>query len=132
MRSTPRRHAVYCIIQRLAMTHASIQIELPDRYNLAGDFVDRHIQEGRGDKTAIVNGDRPLTYGDIAAQVNRAGNAFLKLGLQEEQRVLVVLPDIPDFAAAYFGAIKIGAVAVPTSTALRRGDYAYFLEESRA
>jgi benzoate-CoA ligase len=114
------------------MTHASIQIELPDRYNLAGHFVDRHIQEGRGDKTAIVNGDRPLTYGDIAAQVNRAGNAFLKLGLQEEQRVVVVLPDIPEFAAAYFGAIKIGAVAVPTSTALRRGDYAYFLEESRA
>ena len=54
------------------------------------------------------------------------------LGLQEEQRVLLVLPDIPEFAAAYFGTMKIGAVAVPTSTALRASDYAYFLEESRA
>ena len=49
-----------------------------------------------------------------------------------EQRVLLVLPDIPEFAAAYFGTMKIGAVAVPTSTALRASDYAYFLEESRA
>jgi acyl-coenzyme A synthetase/AMP-(fatty) acid ligase len=43
-----------------------------------------------------------------------------------------VLPDIPEFAAAYFGTMKIGAVAVPTSTALRASDCAYFLEESRA
>ena len=43
-----------------------------------------------------------------------------------------MLPDIPEFAAAYFGTMKIGAVAVPTSTALRASDYAYFLEESRA
>src|SRR6202040_3614010 len=63
---------------------------------------------------------------------NRVGHGLRKLGLQEEQRVLLVLPDIPEFAAAYFGTMKIGAVAVPTSTALRASDCAYFLEESRA
>ena len=46
--------------------------------------------------------------------------------------MLLVLPDTPEFAASYFGTMKIGAVAVPTSTALRASDYAYFLEESRA
>src|SRR5262249_44065185 len=51
---------------------------------------------------------------------------------QEEQRVMLLLPDSPEFAAAYFGTMKIGAVAVPTSTALRSGDYEYFLQESRA
>jgi acyl-coenzyme A synthetase/AMP-(fatty) acid ligase len=46
--------------------------------------------------------------------------------------VLLVLPDTAEFAAAYFGTKKIGAVAVPTSTVLRAADYAYFLEESQA
>jgi benzoate-CoA ligase len=108
------------------------RIELPDHYNLVDYFVDRHLREGRGDKTAIVSADRRLTYADVAAQVNRVGNGLRKLGLEEEQRVLLVLPDTPEFAASYFGTMKIGAVAVPTSTALRVSDYAYFLEESRA
>lgn len=113
-------------------TYASAKIDLPDRCNLVDHFVDRHLREGRGEKTAIVGSDRRLTYGEIAAQVNCVGSGLRKLGLQEEQRVLLVLPDTPEFAAAYFGTMKIGAVAVPTSTALRASDYAYFLEESRA
>lgn len=117
-------YAVYCFVMN--------RLEIPDQYNLADHFLDRHIREGRGDKTAIISGDRRLTYFQIVEQVNRVGNGLLSLGLQEEQRVLLVLPDIPEFAAAYFGTMKIGAVAVPTSTALRAGDYAYFLEESRA
>ena len=108
------------------------RLEVLDRYNLVCHFIDRHLREGRGDKTAIVCGGLQYTYAEIAAQVNRIGNVLLELGLYEEQRVLLVLPDIPEFAAAYFGTMKIGAVAVPTSTALRKDDYAYFLEESRA
>jgi benzoate-CoA ligase len=107
-------------------------VELPDQFNLADHFVDRHIREGRGSKRAIACSGQLLTYAEVAAQVNRTGLALRHLGLQEEQRVLVVLPDIPEFAAAYFGVIKIGAVAVPTSTALRAADYTYFLQESRA
>ena len=101
-------------------------------YNLVDHFVDRHVREGRGGKTAVICGDRRLTYGEIAEQTNRAANALLHLGIQAEQRVLLALPDVPEFAAAYFGAMKIGAVAVPTNTSLRVGDYAYFLQESRA
>ena len=112
--------------------HALARIELPDRYNLVDHFVDRHLREGRAEKTAIICGERRLTYADVAAQVNRLGNALLTLGVEAEQRVLLVLPDIPEFAAAYFGAMKIGAVVVPTSTALRAMDYSWFLEESQA
>ncbi len=100
--------------------------------NLVDHFVDRHVREGRGGKTAIVCDGRAVTYGELAEQVNRVGNGLRALGLQEEQRVLLLLPDGPEFAAAYFGTMKMGAVAVPTSTALRAPDYAYFLDESRA
>ena len=101
-------------------------------FNLTDQFVDRHIREGRAQKTAIRCGESVYTYGDLATDVNRAGNALLSLGVQDEQRVLLVLPDCPEFAIAYFGVIKIGAVAVPTSTAARTADYDYFLRESKA
>jgi benzoate-CoA ligase len=108
------------------------RLKIPDEYNLVDHFVDRHVREGRGTRHAIVCGDRRLTYLDVSRQVNMAGNGLLRLGIEQEQRVLLVLPDIPEFASAYFGTMKIGAVAVPTSTALRTSDYAYFLKESRA
>jgi acyl-coenzyme A synthetase/AMP-(fatty) acid ligase len=88
-------------------------IEVPDRYNVADAFVDRHIREGRGGRIAVTYGPRQFTYAEIAEQINRAGNALLDMGIQEEQRVTLLLPDIPDFVVAYFAAMKIGAVAVP-------------------
>ena len=106
----------------------------PDQrpYNLATAFVDRHLAEGRGDKVAMRCGDRLVTYRDLAELTNRVGHGLRSVGLHEEERVLLVLPDGPEFAAAYFGTLKIGAVAVPTSTSLRAADYAYALAESRA
>jgi benzoate-CoA ligase family protein len=104
----------------------------PIFFNLTDQFLDRHIRDGRAQKVAIRCGDSVRTYGDLAADVNRAGNGLLRLGLQDEQRVLLLLPDCPEFAIAYFSVIKIGAVAVPTSTAARTADYDYFLRESKA
>jgi benzoate-CoA ligase family protein len=106
--------------------------EEPVLFNVTDYFVDRHIREGRTAKESIRCGDSVCTYGELAANVNRAGNGLLSLGLQEEQRVLLVLPDCPEFAAAYFAVMKVGAVAVPTSTFGRTADYDYFLRESRA
>jgi benzoate-CoA ligase family protein len=103
-----------------------------ERFNLAAYFIDRHIVEGRGARTAILHDGRRYTYAEVAARVNQAGNALLRAGLEPGDRVLIVLPDSPEFAAAYFGAMKIGAIAVPTSTALRPADYAYLIEESGA
>jgi benzoate-CoA ligase family protein len=107
-------------------------IELPEKFNATDHFVDRHVREGRGGKTAILCGDRKFSYLEIAQQAGRVANGLRQLGVQEEQQVLLLLPDGPEFAAAHFGAMKIGAVAIPTSTALRWEDYAYFLVESRA
>ena len=104
----------------------------PDTYNLADHFVDRHLREGRGDKVAIVSGESRITFRELSERVNQVGHGLRKLEIDDEQRVLLVLPDSVEFAAAYLGTMKAGAVAVPTSTALRSADYAYFLEESRA
>jgi benzoate-CoA ligase len=104
----------------------------PLSFNLTDYFVNRHIREGRAGKAAIRCGESVHTYGDLADDINRAGNGLLRLGLQEEQRVLLLLPDCPEFVISYFGVIKVGAVAVPTSTFAHTADYDYFLSESKA
>ena len=101
-------------------------------FNLASCFLDRHLDEGRGASTAVRCGGVSFTYAGIAALANRAGNALRALGVEAGDRVLLLLPDSLEFVAAWFGAIKIGAVAVPTNTALRAADFAYFLQESQA
>ncbi|MFL5590536.1 MAG: benzoate-CoA ligase family protein, partial [Ktedonobacteraceae bacterium] len=53
-------------------------------------------------------------------------------GIDLEQRVALLLLDSPQFAAPFFGAIKIGAVPVPINTMLRPNDYVYMLNDSRA
>src|SRR5215472_8911222 len=105
---------------------------LPDEFNAASYFVDRHLAEGRGAKTGIECGDARITYAELAANINRTGNALRALGVQIEQRVLLLLLDSPEFAFCFFGAIKIGAVPVPVNTLLKPADYEYLLNNSRA
>lgn len=107
-------------------------IELPDDFNAAVYFVDRHIEEGRLGKTAIECGDRRVTYGELCARVNQTGNGLKRLGVRMEERVFLLLPDVPEFAFSFFGAIKIGAVPVPVNTLLKPQDYRYLLNNSRA
>src|ERR1700689_4561865 len=105
---------------------------LPEEFNAASYFVDRHIIEGRGEKVAIECEDRRVTYFELFESVNRVGHAIKKLGDRIEERVFLLLLDTPDFAASFFGAIKIGAVPVPVNTLLKPLDYEFLLNNSRA
>jgi benzoate-CoA ligase len=112
----------------MAMTPA----EIPDRFNATTYFVDRHVSEGRGQKTAFFHGDQALSYAGLQELVNRTGNALLDLGVEPEQRVLALLLDSPEFLGTFWGAVKIGAVPIPVNTMMRPQDYLYFLNDSRA
>jgi len=107
-------------------------IALPDPFNAAQYFIDRHLQESRSDKIAIECGDRRISYRDLRAAVNQVGNALRKLGVRVEERVLLLLHDSPEFAMSFFGTIKVGAVAVPVNTLLKSADYEYMLNTARA
>ncbi|HLY30505.1 MAG TPA: benzoate-CoA ligase family protein [Ktedonobacterales bacterium] len=101
-------------------------------YNAASVFVDAALAKGWGERIAIRFGGDQWTYARLAAEVNRVGNTLRALGVDIEQRVGVLLYDSPEFAASFFGAMKIGAVSVPMNTAMRPQDYAYLLQDSRA
>src|SRR5260370_16538835 len=106
-------------------------ISLPDEFNAASYFVDRHIKDGRADKVAIQCGEVHVTYGQLFERVNQVGNGLRTLGVRIEERVFLLLLDSPEFAASLFGAIKIGAVPVPANTLLKSATYHYLLHTSR-
>jgi benzoate-CoA ligase family protein len=99
-------------------------------FNAAVPFVDRHLREGRGSKVAIRSAAGEVTYAELAAGVNRCGNALLGLGLQKGQRLLMVVKDCPEFFYLFWGAIKAGIVPVPLNTILRSADYRGIIEDS--
>jgi benzoate-CoA ligase len=105
---------------------------LPAQFNVATWFVDRNVAEGRGGSPAFRYEDRVLTYADVLDLTNRTGNALRELGVEMEDRVLVLCLDAPEFLGAFWGAIKIGAVPIPINTLMRGADYLYFLQDSRA
>ncbi|MEZ4453060.1 MAG: benzoate-CoA ligase family protein [Nannocystaceae bacterium] len=104
----------------------------PREYNAAVDLLDRHLEAGRADKLAYVDAFGRVSYGALAERVNRAGDLLRGLGVQVEERVMLVMLDTVDFVATFLGAIKIGAVPVPVNTLLPAGDYAHLLHDSRA
>ncbi|MBI2355042.1 MAG: benzoate-CoA ligase family protein [Deltaproteobacteria bacterium] len=107
-------------------------LNLPETFNAADYFVDRNIREGLGDKTAILCGERAITYSQIQEGVNRFGNALKSLDVRMEERVALLLLDTEVFPQAFFGAIKMGAVPICLNTLNRPKDYEYYLNDSRA
>jgi len=105
---------------------------LPETFNAATYFVDRHLTQGSGGALAIECGDEQVTYQQVAERANRLGNALRGLGIQPEQRVGLLLLDSPAFAYSFFGAIKAGMVPVPLNTMWRAKDYQYALNDSAA
>ena len=114
-----------------ALTAADLGV--PETFNAATHFVDRHLAEGRAARVAIECGSERVTYAELAERVNRFGNALRdSLEVRPEERVVLLLHDTPAFAVAFFAAIKIGAVPIPVNTLWRPSDYRYVLNDSRA
>lgn len=106
-------------------------ITFADNFNVAVPFIDRHLDEGRADKPAIRStAGVEETYGELAAGVNRAGNALKGLGIGAGDRVLMMIKDSSTFLHVFWGAIKAGFVPVPINTLLKAKDYAFMIADS--
>jgi benzoate-CoA ligase family protein len=119
------------MIGRFARGGVIGMITVPEWYN-ASVIVDQNLEAGRSDKVAIYCEDEQVTYGELARRINRFGHALKVLGVEQEDRVLLLLNDTPSFPTAYFAAMRIGAVPIPTNTLLDADNYRFFVEDSRA
>ena len=96
------------------------------RLNIADEFVSRRAA-AHPERVAILGVGRKYTYAQLDEYVRRTAQALHSAGCQPGDRVLIVLPDSPEFVASFFGAAKIGAVAVPVNPHARAGDYRHYV-----
>src|SRR5690242_5452364 len=104
----------------------------PAVFNACDYLLDRHIRAGRGDRLALTGVAGDLSYAELADRVAHAARGLRGLGLQAEQRVVMVMADSPEFVVVYLAAMRIGAVPVPISTMLHADGIAEILADSRA
>jgi benzoate-CoA ligase len=104
----------------------------PERFNLADYLLDERVREGRGERVALRLADRELTYRDVQALAERFARVLEKLGALPEQRVLLALPDGPEYVGALFGILKLGAVVVMINRDLSVPEIVRMYEYTRA
>jgi len=100
-------------------------------FNIADEFISRPAQE-HPEKLAILGAEREASYAQVEIEVNRVARALLDSGCKPGDRVLIALPDSVEFVACFFGAAKIGAIAVPVNSMARAADYRHYLSNSGA
>jgi len=106
--------------------------ELPERYN-ASLLLDRNLEAGREARTAIHWAGGEVSYGELFKLACGAGRTLRDLGVRREERVLIIADDSPGWAAAFLGALRIGAIPVPVNPLLQRSeDYDHYVEDSQA
>ena len=109
-----------------------MNIEFPAKFNLGHYFLYHNLEAGRENKTCLFFEDQSFTYGEACRMSNRAGNALRELGVEQEDRILIALPDCPEFVWTWFGAARIGAVITMVNPLLPAADYPYYLDYTRA
>jgi benzoate-CoA ligase family protein len=90
-------------------------------------FLDERIAEGRGGRVAIVDDRGRYTYAEVHAMANRVAATLWARGVRPEDRVLIGLYDSVEFAAAFFGILKAGAVVAMVNPDLPEADYDHYL-----
>jgi acetyl-CoA synthetase len=112
---------------------AAFSWDVPERYNIAVDTVDKH----EPDRLAMLwedwrGNERRLTFGEIRAMSNRIANVLAGLGVKKGDRVAVLLPSLPETAAAFIASYKLGAILLSLSQLYGDDGIAHRLSDSQA
>jgi benzoate-CoA ligase family protein len=103
-----------------------------DYFNAGVWLLDRHIEEGNGDRIALRCGGSSTTYAQLLDMTQRVSTGLRSLGVRPEERVAMVMLDTPEFVATFLGALRIGALPVLTNPLLPGRDLGRIVADSRA
>jgi 2-aminobenzoate-CoA ligase len=105
------------------------ELTFPAQLNCAADLLDRHINEGRGDRVCIRAPGLTWTYRDLKDKSDRIAHVLVnEMGLVPGNRVLLRAPNNPMLAACWFAVIKAGGIAVATMPLLRAKELKAIIE----
>jgi 2-aminobenzoate-CoA ligase len=106
------------------------ELRYPVRLNVAVELLDVNADGDHGDRAAIHAGPRTITYRELQAQVNRLANGLRSFGLERGDRVLLRLPNVPEFIVSWLACQKLGVVTVGTMPLLRARELAYIASDA--
>src|SRR5271155_5699845 len=81
---------------------------------------------------AVINDDLRLQYAELDEAARRFAGDLLAGGLKRGDKVALLVPNVPAFTIAYFGALYAGGVVVPLNTLLVANEISFQLEDSEA
>jgi benzoate-CoA ligase family protein len=105
---------------------------MPQLFNACEYLLDQRLADGDGKRTALTGVAGEHSYAVLHDRVCRTAGSLRGLGLQPEQRLLMLMPDSPEFIVVYLAAMRMGAIPVPVSTMLHADGVAELLQDSRA
>lgn len=104
------------------------ELSIPENLNLGCYFLDSNLELGRGDRTAIYCKDRTYSFLDLWRLTNKLGNVLRAMGVEPDNRVLLIFEDSPEWVAAWLATMKVGAVGTHAYTYLTADDYLGLIE----
>ncbi|HET7876225.1 MAG TPA: benzoate-CoA ligase family protein [Methylomirabilota bacterium] len=107
------------------------ELQYAERLNVAEQLLDANADGGRAGRPAIYAGDRVISYGELQTRVNRLANGLRALGLDAGDRVMLRLPNVPEFIITWLACQKAGIVTVSTMPMLRARELAYIGQDAR-
>ena len=106
------------------------ELRYPLKLNAGAELLDRNADGGRAGRPAIHAGGRTLTYGELQKQVNRLCHGLRSAGLDRGDRVLLRMPNVPEFIVSWLACQKLGIVTVGTMPMLRARELAYIANDA--
>jgi 2-aminobenzoate-CoA ligase len=108
------------------------EFQYPERLNCVSHFLDRWVEEGRGDEPCILSPEVSYTYRELQQLVNRIANVLVgELGLVTGGRVLLRSANNPMMVATYLAVLKAGGIVVATMPLLRAKELAYPIQKAQ-
>ncbi len=115
----------------------TIKLEVPEFLNIGYACTSAHVGTAKENNVAMIIEDDKLgtdtiTYKELATKSDQVSNFFTGIGLEPRDRVLVCLKNSLAYPISFFGTMKAGIIAVPTSTLLSGSEVKYLAEDSQA
>jgi len=105
-------------------------VDWTEDFNLAQSLVERHLDQGRGNKTAIFFKDKSFTYRQLSQMSNKLGNSLKKIGIGIGDRIMLRMNNSPQFVISDLAIQKIGAIGIPTFVLLKASSLTHIIKDS--
>jgi acyl-coenzyme A synthetase/AMP-(fatty) acid ligase len=104
--------------------------EIPSELNLAAEVLDKQLDAGLGQHTALVFEGGRLTYADLGERVNRLARGLGEMGIERGDPVLLRMPNCPEFAVSFLAVVKLGGVPVLQNSLLTVSEVEYVIGDA--